>query len=102
MLKFIALVLVICSGILLVFSVYFLIRNDKVLYFRVNYVRNAYDYLYKTLHCCTNEEDLDKYHKLSDRVNNVIDRYSYNKMLFSFKPLKLEYWFTKEEIKYFK
>lgn len=102
MLKFIDLVLVICLSILLVFSVYFLIRNDNVLYFRLNYVRNAYDYLYKTLHCCTNEEDLDEYYKLCDRVNNAIDRYSYDKMLFSFKPLKLKYWFTEEEIKYLK
>ena len=102
MLKFISLVLFIFLSILLVFSVYFLIRNDNVLYFRLNYVRNAYNYLRKTLYCCTNEEDLDEYYKLRDRVNNAIDRYSYDKMLYSFKPLKLEYWFTEEEIKYLK
>lgn len=33
--------------------------------------------------------------------NKICDRHSYNKMLFSFKPLKLEHWFTKEEIKRF-
>ena len=95
MLKFIALVL-------LVFSVYFLIRNNNVFDFRINYGRKAYNYLYKTLRCCTNEKDIDEYYKLRDRVNNAIDRYSYDKMLFSFKPLKLEYWFTEEEIKYLK
>lgn len=26
------------------------------------------------------------------------DKVSYNKMLYSFKPLELEYWWTKEEI----
>lgn len=97
-----ALVLFICLSILLVLNVSFLIRNDNVLDFRLNYISNAYNYLYKTLHCCINEEDLDKYDKLCDKVHNAIDRYSYKKMLFSFKPLKLEYWFTKEEIKYFK
>lgn len=97
-----ALVLFICLSILLVLSVYFLIRNNNVLYFRVTYVRNAYNYLHKTLHCCINEEDLNEYYKLCDKVNNAIDRYSYEKMLFSFKPLKLEYWFTEEEIKYLK
>lgn len=102
MLKFIALELIIYLSILLVFAVYFLIRNDKVLYFRLNYTRNAYNYLYKTLHCCIDEEDLDEYYKLRNRVYNTIDRYSYNKILFSFKPLKLEYWFTEEEIKYLK
>lgn len=100
MLKFIALVLFICLSILLVLSIYFLIRNDNVLDFRLNYVRNAYDYLYKTLHCCINEEDLYEYDKLCDIVWDAIDRYSYEKMLFSFKPLKLEYWFTEEEIEY--
>ena len=98
--EFIGLILLICLSILLVFSIYFLIRNEKVLYFRVNCVNHAYYYLYKTLHCCTNEEDLDEYYKLCERVNNAIDRYSYDKMLCSFKPLKLEYWFKEEEISF--
>lgn len=30
------------------------------------------------------------------------DKHSYNKMLYSFKPLKLEYWYTLEEIELMK
>ena len=33
-----------------------------------------------------------------DFVNNIEHRYSYTKLLFSFKPLKTTYWFTPEEI----
>ena len=33
-----------------------------------------------------------------DFVNNIEDRYSYIRLLFSFKPLKTTYWFTPEEI----
>jgi hypothetical protein len=29
----------------------------------------------------------------------ILDDISYEKMLFSFKPLKMEYWFTDDELK---
>lgn len=58
---------------------YLLIRNDKVLNLRINIIY---------LELC-NKITIGKYSK----------RYSYSKMLFSFKPLKLKYWFTEEEIK---
>lgn len=32
----------------------------------------------------------------------IIDKYSYEQILFSFKPFKLEAWFTLEEIKFIK
>ena len=36
-------------------------------------------------------EDIEKY-------DFIYHKHSYGKMLYSFKPLKLEKWFTKEEI----
>lgn len=34
-----------------------------------------------------------------DRIRMLHNKYTYNQMLFSFKPLKLEAWFTEEELK---
>jgi hypothetical protein len=34
-----------------------------------------------------------------NRMYGILNAVSYNKMLHSFKPLKVEYWFTEEELK---
>ena len=31
-------------------------------------------------------------------VDKICDKYSYARMIFSFRPLKLEYWYDEEEI----
>ena len=67
------------------------IRNVKVYKFR-RYIAGLI-YL-KALNMLNNNIPIEEIDHLWDIINNV----SYNKMLFSFKPLKLEYWFTNEEI----
>ena len=46
--------------------------------------------------------DLIKEHEeLSKKVYALRDKYSYTRLLFSFRPLTLEEWFTEEEREYF-
>ena len=88
-------------SIMLIFSLYFLIRNYKVCKFRIKYSNAAFDYLEKVLNSCVTMQDLNNYYILHDDLLNIINKYSYDQMLYSFKSLKLENWFSKEEIKYF-
>lgn len=77
-------------------NLYIVIRNEKVFTFRNYILDRAYDEMLHISH-----EDSDKYKSMHKEWDKIYDRHSYNKMLFSFKPLKLEHWFTKEEIKKF-
>ena len=64
----------------------FSFRNQKVFDFRM-----------RILNLETNKYLAEKSHKKNPF--ELYDRYTYGEMFFSFKPLKLEYWFTKEEVK---
>lgn len=77
-------------------NLYILIRNEKVFVFRTYILDRAHNELLRILY-----EDIDKYESMHKEWNKIYDRHSYNKMLFSFKPLKSEHWFTEEEIKKF-
>lgn len=68
-------------GIIVCF--YLLFRNGKVYDFRIKFIKIANLANYK-------------------EVIKLYDKYSYEEMLYSFKPLKLEAWFTEEEIKILK
>lgn len=68
-------------GIIICF--YLLLRNGKVCDFRIKFIKFAN---------LANYKEVIKLH----------DKYSYEEMLYSFKPLKLEAWFTEEEIKILK
>lgn len=43
--------------------------------------------------------DLDNHESF---INNIENRYTYWDFFFSFKPMKSEYWFTREEIEKYK
>lgn len=77
-------------------TLYIFIRNEKVFVFRMYIIYRAYGELLR-ISC----EDIDKYESMHKEWNKIYDRHSYNKMLFSFKLLKSEHWFTEEEIKRF-
>lgn len=66
---------------------YILIRNHAVYSFQAQLISMAYDY--EVRHLCTPH---------NDAFNWFSDKHSYCDMLFSFKPLKLESWFTEEEL----
>ena len=67
-------------------SLYMMYRSNKVLKFRIEIITLLYGY-YKN----NKYEDFKELH-----INNHVA--SYNKMLWSFKPLKLEYWMTEDMI----
>ena len=76
-------VLIICT-IGIIISMYVIIRNAKVHKFRLYLINLIYDKV--------------------DAVNfwdarRLFDKHTYRKMLYSFKPLKMEYWFTDDELK---
>lgn len=71
-------------------SIYMLYRNDKVCAFRKEILRMA-----------GKESKRRIYEGRADFLDayDILDKYSYGRMLFSIRPLKLEAWFTEKEIK---
>lgn len=73
----------------LALSCYRLYRNNKVYKFRCEIIDLEF------------ERHLEAIRQgLFFKPLNLIDKHSYDEMLRSFKPLKLENWFTEEEIEY--
>ena len=72
-------------------------RNDAVYQFLLKLVDMADVAAMRILYDESLSSDVrcEKYAKL----NAIIDRYSYDRMLCSLRPLKLEAWFTEEETK---
>lgn len=44
-------------------------------------------------------KDYSNFQQYYNLMNKLRNKYEYNELLFSFKPLKLENWYTEEEIK---
>ena len=92
--------------VVLIYLFYLLFRNNKVLNFRYLIIEGSYNYVknfidtdrYDTVQ--EYDEHEHQYRRLMDKAHNTINKYSYDKMLFSFKPLKLEKWFSSEEIEF--
>ena len=86
--------------ILVVPCLYILNRNDKVYHFKIilleelKRILNTYkdDYEFS--------KDKDNYYIIQEKALFLFNKHSYNKYLFSFKPLKLEKWFTKEDLEF--
>lgn len=92
--------LLIVSIILVVAEWYFCIyRNNRVLKLSLEIIDLCAEYNYRIV-----KSDPSKYgydlSKLDPKDNAFewFDKYSYHQMIFSFKPLKLEAWYTQEEI----
>lgn len=75
-------------NILLCFTLYILIRNDRVYIFRLRILNLCRIYCIK---------HIEKNYK--SPIDRFYKKWAYYQMLFSFKPLKLKYWFTEEEIR---
>ena len=83
------------SVAILVFSLYFMARDEKVFLFRVKIIK----LLYEKLGDCKDIRDFDMLDVIRGRLDYEA---SYDRMFRSFKPLRLEYWFTKEQVEYLK
>ena len=101
MIVIIMIVLILCVA-LMILDIYFLIRNNKVLVFKTSVLHCSYNVLDHFLKSLKNDKELsnryDEYKNLQDIVYKI-NSISYEKMLFSIKPLKLKYWFTESEIR---
>lgn len=90
--------------ILLVFCFYIFNRNIKVYYFNTSLNGFLFGELRRILNTYKNDdefhEDENNYNYIKEKVLSLLSKHSYVKYLFSFKSLKLEKWFTKEELKF--
>lgn len=84
-------VILIILTIGLLVGIYFLIRNFYVYNFRAQIIDLIHD---KTSDLIDAGAPYKEIFEPWDIINNL----SYAKMLYSFKPLKIEYWLTKEEL----
>lgn len=72
------------------YCIYILYRNKKTYNFRMEISEMCYDYNDRRI----KERDLN----FKSAYEWFYEKYSYEKMLYSFKPLKLEVWFTEKEL----
>ena len=78
---------IVLSSVLLMFNIYMLIRNKMVHRFRHEIIKMACDYQVR--------------HAFEVKDNAYIwfvGKYSYDEFLYSLKPLRLECWYTEEEL----
>lgn len=102
----IKIIFLIILGVLLFLVNYFgFYRNLRVYKFREYLNDKGYSVCHKHLLSIPDEEygpDERAVHEIYHAMwnwNSILD-ISYDKMLYSFKPLKEEYWLTKEQIKF--
>lgn len=85
--------------VILIISVWILIRNNKVYAFKIYLAQQGYNICKKYLDSVEffDEKALND-HKLLVGIWDEIADIPYEKMLFSFKPLKLEYWLNEKQL----
>lgn len=96
--------------IILLFAIciyfYLSIRNNRVFEFRTTINDIGYNIVQKhTLNCpiIIDEESYNAYNEENERLRNMwlsLGNTSYDKMLFSIKPLKPKYWLNKEQMEF--
>ena len=86
-------------------SILFIIRNAKVCQFRIYILNMSYNHLndyYENIDW--DSIDWENSYKLHEEASSLYQRinakYEYDEMLYSIKPLKLDKWFTEEEINF--
>lgn len=94
--------------LLIIFSIGLLliIRNHKTDAFINLYENAAFSVVIDFLESLHNDQELHdrkvEYEELYRMLHQIIDKHFYAKILFSFKPFKLEAWFTPEEVEFIK
>ena len=98
--------IVIVLVILIVLCLYILNRNNKVYCFTVSFGRLLFDELDRILNTYKDDDEFHKdkenYDYIKEKTYSLLDKHSYDKYLLSFKPLKIEKWFTEEELEFIK
>lgn len=91
--------------IALLFSALFLIRNAKVCKFRIYILKTTYNHVddyYNNIDWDSIDwrDRYELHEKASSLCQQINDKYKYEEMLYSIKPLKLDKWFTEEEVNF--
>ena len=91
---------------LLVLCLYILYRNNKVYCFVTSLCSFLFGELRRILNTYKDDdkfqEDENNYNYIKEKIQFLLEKHSYSKYLFSFKPLKLEKWFSEEELEFIK
>lgn len=92
--------------ILIVFCCYLFDRNNKVYYFSTGLANFLFGELDRISNTYKNDnefhEDENNYNYIREKVYSLLDKHSYNEYLYSFKSLKIEKWFSKEDLEFMK
>ena len=92
-------------AIIVIFVFYLMWRNDKVYQFRAFIINSLYDSILRYSKSFNTEEWLDHRDEIQDMryvAHRLIHKHSYASMVYSFKPLKLKYWYSEEDIELIK
>ena len=85
---------------------YFETRNNEVYEFRLKVIDKVYDKINKKIFSYKGDEEFtahyDEYKEYRNKLKKIQQRYTYDEMLYSLKPLKMEKWFTPEELELLK
>jgi len=102
----IGIILFIFVIILLSLALFIALRNNKTLLFSLMYANASFGAIENFLKSIHDDQELaernQEYEELKKMHNQILYKHSYNEILFSFKPFKLESWFTPEEIEFIK
>jgi hypothetical protein len=83
---------------------FFLIRNVQVFHFQTTISNAAHQNVIDWLDSLENDDELnrrrDEYEAKAKMLDRICNKLSYEKMLFSFRPLTLESWFDEKEIEF--
>jgi uncharacterized protein YutD len=97
-------ILIVILIAIIVAGIYLMQRNDKVYNFRIEVINKCYDVLGSFLDSLKDDKELnERYEELEQlkmKKDEILSKYSYFSMMFSLKQLKLEHWYTKEEIEF--
>lgn len=97
-------ILIVILVAILVAAFYLLLRNDKVCDFQIEISHKCCDVLINFLESLKDDEEFNErygeYEQLKMKKDEILPKHSYASMLFSLKPLKLEHWFTNEEVEF--
>ena len=92
--------------VLLVWALIITFRNNKTCAFTIFYSDAAFEVVGDFLTSLQNDQELhdreEEYKELKKMCHQIVEKYSYDQILYSLKPFKLESWFTPEEVEFIK
>ena len=92
--------------VLLVWALLLTFRNNKTCAFTLFYSDAAFKVVEDFLNSLHDDQELhdreEEYKELKKMCFQIVYKYSYEQILYSLKPFKLEAWFTPEEVEFIK